>query len=398
MRRGIGLIATLVLLALASVAGAQAEGSGEIAGRLNPATPGSALPEGLVVQLDGFRQAERLPTRETSIDADGVFEFGDVDGGGEYAYLVTLQAEGVRYSSDVLQVLTGERTEVEIQVFAVTEQDPGMTFKSLTRLLRRQSADTLSVVEVAEVQVPGDRAYLPVQQPGLPPPLRFGVPDGAFNLQPVAGFGPGDAVIGGPGFAVFAGLQPGVTTLVYGYQLALQGGEVAFDWSPALNADTVILLVESGPLSATVAGLDASGDDAFGGIEVRRWQANEVSASHTVSVRLSETSLPGIVRALRATTTDRWALVATGPAVLSALALVIWRRGWRRAPAGDPSARAAELLADLRALDTPEDSAASERRMETKQALMALLERQPGLLSNLQRTQRPPPTASTDRP
>jgi hypothetical protein len=96
------------------------------------------------------------------------------------------------------------------------------------------------------------------------------VPDGAFNLQPVAGFGPGDAVIGGPGFAVFAGLQPGVTTLVYGYQLALQGGEVAFDWSPALNADTVILLVESGPLSATVAGLDASGDGIVNSTKIEK--------------------------------------------------------------------------------------------------------------------------------
>ena len=282
MKRVHGLLAGLVLAAIVGVVSVRAEGSGEIVGRLRPATTGSALPTGLVLQLDGFRQTDRLPTSETAVRADGAFVFSDVPAGAEYAYLISFESEGVRYSSDILQVAAGEATAVEIDVFAVTDTDPGIRFQSLTRLLRRQTADTLSVVEVAEVHVPGDRAYLPVQQPGSPPPLRFGVPDGAFNLQPVAGFGPGDAVIGGPGFAVFAGLQPGVTTMVYGYQLALDGGNVAFDWAPALNTDVAILLVETGPLTTTVTGLEARGDDAFGGTRVLRWQKNGVAGASVV--------------------------------------------------------------------------------------------------------------------
>lgn len=378
----------LVVLAIVTIAIVQAQGNGKIVGRLRPATPGAALPSDLVVRLDGFRQTDRLPTTETAVGADGAFLFSDVAAGGEYAYLISFESQGVRYSSDILQVEAGEATPVEIDVFAVTDADPGIKFQSLTRLLRRQTADTLSVVEVAEVHVPGDRAYLPVQQPGLPPPLRFGVPDGAFNLQPVAGFGPGDAVIGGPGFAVFAGLQPGVTTLVYGYQLALDGGAVAFDWAPALNTDVAILLVEAGPLASTITGLEARGDDSFGGTRVHRWQANDVDARQAFGVRIVETSLPGIVRALRATTADRWALFAIGPAVAVAIAIVIWRRGWRRSPAADPAAEAAELLEELRALDASNDSDATERRAATKQALLALLERRPDVLGDLRRSGR----------
>ena len=388
MKRTLALTALLVVLAVAAGAGVKAEGSAEIIGRLTPATPGSTLPAGLIVRLDGFRQSDRLPTSEVAVGADGVFAFADVAAGGEYAYLVSFEAEGVRYSSDILQVVAGEPTAVQIDVFAVTETDPGISFQSLTRLLRRQTADTLSVVEVAEVHVPGNRAYLPVQQPGLPPPLRFGVPDGAFNLQPVAGFGPGDAVIGGPGFAVFAGLQPGVTTLVYGYQLALEGGAVAFDWAPALNTDIAILLVESGLLSASVSGLEARGDDAFGGTSVLRWQATDVTARQSFGIRIVETSLPGIVRTLRATTADRWALVASVPAVVAGLIVVIWRRGWRRRPATDPEAQAAELLAELRALDASKDSDALERRAAAKHALLALLERRPEVLGDLRRSGR----------
>ena len=396
MKRTLALTALLVVLAVATVTGVKAEGSAEIIGRLTPATPGSTLPAGLIVRLDGFRQSDRLPTSEVAVGADGVFAFADVAAGGEYAYLVSFEAEGVRYSSDILQVVAGEPTAVQIDVFAVTETDPGISFQSLTRLLRRQTADTLSVVEVAEVHVPGNRAYLPVQQPGLPPPLRFGVPDGAFNLQPVAGFGPGDAVIGGPGFAVFAGLQPGVTTLVYGYQLALEGGAVAFDWAPALNTDIAILLVESGLLSASVSGLEARGDDAFGGTSVLRWQATDVTARQSFGIRIVETSLPGIVRTLRATTADRWALVATVPAVVAGLIVVIWRRGWQRRPATDPEAQAAELLAELRALDASKDSDALERRAAAKHALLALLERRPEVLGDLRRSGRSSRETSPD--
>ncbi|MDE2868164.1 MAG: hypothetical protein OXR64_12465 [Chloroflexota bacterium] len=396
MKRALGVGIALAVLAIVGVSGVRAEGSGEIVGRLRPATPGAALPSGLVVKLDGFRQTDRLPTSEAAVGADGLFVFPDVAAGGEYAYLISFEAEGVRYSSDVLQVAAGEGTAVEIDVFAVTDTDPGIRFESLTRLLRRQTADTLSVVEVAEVHVPGDRAYLPVQQPGLPPPLRFGVPDGAFNLQPVAGFGPGDAVIGGPGFAVFAGLQPGVTTMVYGYQLALEDGEVAFDWSPALETGVLILLIESGPLSSVVTGLEPRGDDSFGGNRVQRWQAQAVDARHSVGVRVTETSLPGIVRALRATTAERWALAAAVPAVIAGLALVIWRRGWRRQPATDHSAQAAELLAQLRTLDASEDSDAPERRAATKRALLALLESRPDVLGDLRRSSRSSSHASPD--
>lgn len=398
MKRALGLAAVLVLLAVAAIAGVQAEDSGEIVGRLRPATPGAALPSGLVVRLDGFRQTDRLPTSEAAVGADGLFVFPDVAGGGEYAYLISFEAEGVRYSSDVLQVVSGEQTLVEIDVFAVTEMDPGINFRSLTRLLRRQSADTLSVVEVAEVHVPGNRAYLPVQQPGSPPPLRFGVPDGAFNLQPVAGFGPGDAVIGGPGFAVFAGLQPGVTTMVYGYQLALTGGTVAFDWAPALNTDIAILLVETGQLTSTVTGLQARGDDSFGGNPVHRWQKEGVAARESFAVRIADTSLPGIVRTLRATTADRWAIFATVPALVAGLALVIWRRGWRRRPATNPAAQAAELLAELRILGASTEADVQNRRAATKHALVALLERHPDVLGDLRRTSRTSRESSPGEP
>ncbi len=388
LRAALGLAALLALL-LGSAGSLRAQGVGAIAGRLTAGSAGAALPAQLTVHLDGIRQSDRLPTRETAAAADGSFRFEDVAAGSEYAYVVSLTAEGVRYASGVLYVEAGASTDVAIEVYAATERDPGVTYRSLTRLLRRQTADTLSVVEIADVHVPGDRAFIPVQQPGLPPPIRFGVPDGAFGLQPIAGFLTSEVVIGGPGFAVFAGLHPGTSTLVYGYQLALDGGAIAFDWTPSLDAGVVVLLVEEGPLVAEVAGLAAHGPDAFGGTRVQRWQASGVAGGSRVSVKVTDTSLPGALRALRATTADRWALLAAGPAVVLAAAVAVWRRGWRRAPAGAPEARAAQLLAELRAADGGAERASDERRQAARAELLALLEQRPELVGELRRAAGP---------
>ena len=83
--------------------------------------------------------------------------------------------------------------------------------------------------------------------------------------------------------------------------------------------------------------------------------------------------------------------------MVAGLVLVIWRRGWRRRPTTDPEAQAAELLADLRALDASGDSDAPERRAAAKHALLAILERRPEVLGDLRRSGRSPRETPSDQ-
>ena len=164
-------------------------------------------------------------------------------------------------------------------------------------------------------------------------------------------------MIGGPGFAIFSGLRPGINTIIFGYQLALDNGFGAFDWKPSLPTATVILLVEKGPLKAEVQNLEPRGESSFGGTNVLRWQTDQVAAGSTINARIENTATPRVIRVFRATTTDRWALGATIAAVILGLSLIVWRRNWRVADSIDPLGEANRLLTELRTIGTtPADS------------------------------------------
>ena len=393
-RRTAWLVVTLTLLTLATPRPTLAAEPGAIRGRIINGTADALVPSGLTATLDGFRRTERLPGRLVAVAPDGLFEVDPVESGPEYAYVLTVVYDGATYSSRVLTVPDGAVVEASLIVYEVTHDDPGISLESITRLLRRQTADALSVVEIAEIAVPGDRTYVPQAQPGVQPTLRFAVPEGAFDLQPISGFAPQDVVIGGPGFAVFAPLAPGVQSLVFGYQLAVPDGVASFDWRLALPAGTVRLLSEAGALETDVRGLDAVGEDAFGDLTVQLWETRDAPQGASFAVRVRDASMPGIVRAIRATTADRWGIIASGVAVALAASLAIWRRSWRGAPASGPEdearrlgARVAELDAELRAAPAPE--VLRERRRHLKSQLVDLVSRHPELAELLRADRRP---------
>ena len=402
-RRAAWLIVTLTLLVLAAVGPALAAEPGVIRGRIVNGTADAVVPSGLTATLDGFRATERLPVRAIAVAPDGMFEIRPVETGPEYAYVLTVEYLGASYSSRVLTVPDGGVVEAALTVYEVTHDDPGIALESITRLLRRQTADALSVVEIAEITVPGDRTYTPQAQPDVQPRLRFAVPDGGFNLQPISGFSPEDVVIGGPGFAVFAPLAPGLQSLVFGYQIAIPDGEASFDWRLALPAGTVRLLTEAGALDTEVRGLESIGEDAFGDLSVQRWETQGAPQGASFAVRVRDTRMPGLVRTIRATTADRWGVIAGGLAVALAALLAIWRRSWRGAPASGPEdearrlgARIAELDAASRGAPAPKDQ--RERRRRLKSQLVDLVSRHPELAELLRADRRPGASPSRTPP
>jgi hypothetical protein len=376
--------AIVVLLAFLMLPGTEvsAEASGNISGRVISGTVGEPLSTELRVRLKGYQQTTELPSRETSTSSDGYFEFLNVEAGAEFAYLVSVEFGNIRYSSDIILLPADGRTTVSLEVFAATETNPGITFRTLTRLLRAQSDDVISVVQIAEVYVPGDRSFTPSAQ-HMPPALRFAVPEHAFGLQPIGGFSRNDIVIGGPGFAIFGGLRPGINTIIFGYQLALEGGSTTFEWSPTLPTDTIVLLVEKGPLKAQAPNLQPRGESSFGGTNVLRWQTDQVSTDTSIAIDVENTAVPGALRLFRATTTDRWALGATIPAVIVGLGLIIWRRDWRTAKLLDPLAEANRLLMELHNIDM--DPLNENKRHAIKTELSTLLGKHPEIIGMLRR-------------
>ena len=134
------------------------------------------------------------------------------------------------YATDGISFDGRPEVETTLTIYESTGQNPGIAWSPWRGCCAIRPPMPSPSSDVIDVRVPGDRTFVPTASTAAPPPLRFAVPEGAFGLQPVSGFGADELVIGGPGFAVLAPLRPGVTTIAYAYQLRLIDGSASFDW------------------------------------------------------------------------------------------------------------------------------------------------------------------------
>lgn len=373
--------ALLVVMVAAAWQPVGAQDQGVIRGTVVNGTAGAAVPTELVVALVGRRGPDALPTRTTTVDQDGNFTFTDLPTTPDAAYFARVDYGGASYATDGIRFEGRTETETTLTVYESTGENPGIALQSVSRLLRHQTADAITILDVVDVLVPGDRTFVPTASTTAPPPLRFAVPDGAFGLQPVSGFSADELVIGGPGFAVLAPLRPGVASIAYAYRLRLIDGAATFDWLIGLPAGVVRLLSEQDVLETNPQGLAPQEATAFFGVAVDRWEARDVAARTTFAIEVADTTLPGIVRAIRTTTADRWALIAAGCGLVLTLIVAVQRRVWRARPAPDDLARARQLLADLQRSDPDARAEQSAKREE----LVDLIERRPDLAVELRR-------------
>lgn len=393
------LAAAAVLVVMLAVvwqpAGAQDQGV--IRGAVVNDTSGAAVPADLVVALVGRRGPDALPTLTTAVNSDGTFVFTNLPSTADAAYFARVDYQGVSYATDGIRFDGRADVETTLTIYESTGQNPGISLQSVSRLLRHQTADAIAILDVVEVLVPGDRTFVPTASTTAPPPLRFAVPDGAFGLQPVSGFSADDLVIGGPGFAVLTPLRPGVASIAYAYRLRLIDGSATFDWLIGLPAGIVRLLSEQDVLATNPQGLAPQEATAFFGVAVNRWEARDVAARTTFAIEVADTTLPGVLRTIRSTTADRWALIAAAGGVVLTLIVAVQRRVWRRRPPLDDLARARQLLADLQR-STP---GAPDERSAMREELVDLIERRPDLAVELRRERaslRPAPTPNDKRP
>lgn len=356
-----GLAVAVAVVAAVVPAHVRAQDGGQIrdlTGKVVNGTAGSLPPFGVEVTL--HRQGAGIYEEESAItDTEGGFRFEDIPLDPDSLYGVTVRYQGVVYGTDV-DLRPESLPPVVITIYETSDDQSILGVSSSSLLIPQvdKIERDIYALEIVNVVNAGDRTYVPGAEPmNL---LRFGLPDGARDLQIDTALPTVDAIQVDRGFGLTANVPPGEHEVMFAYNFDYEGQSVVFEKSYLYGAENVRVLVpyEVGDLSSVEFG--GPGDVLIGG---KRYQLLEVSGvARQTRATMQISSLPQAAFWEIATdTASDLPYELTAPALLGVLLLCIvgfgltarGRRLWRRASSprstNAPSARSdvVNRIADL---------------------------------------------------
>jgi hypothetical protein len=241
--------------------------------------------------------------------------------------------------------------------------------------------DRLLVDEIYSFDNGGDRTYVGAEDrlvgDGRRETLRFSLPEGAGEVQVLAGLTGCCLFITADGFLHTMPVLPGTTQVAFSYDIMQAGDGYVFTWKSYFPTQQYDFLVQSGTVQLESEGLLQAEPLKVEGVTYTHLAASNLLPGRSLSVRMSGLRPGGGPPAVA------WAALAT--VALAAAAGFFYVRRRRRAEpvaaGGAGEASREELLAELARLDDDfEDGVIAEAeyrklRSEKKARLLALMKR-----------------------
>lgn len=327
-----------------------------IAGHVVQGTAGAALPAGLEAALM-VRDADGQPVAELTADVapDGSYAFTDLPEPGDaiHFYEVSVLSEGVRHV--VPYEGAPDPADVEVVIYETTGSKDQLAVRSHSMVIdvAPEAPGNLQVLELVQFENAGDRVFTPspASAPGeMPQLLRFGLPEGSWDLYVESDLPEQALVEIGAGFGLLSPVPPGGYQALFRYSVGYEGSKFEFSRSLPEGAGELRILVSSNLGSVTGDGLEPAADAVIGESVYRVLRGSGYERGSTVSLSLS--GLP------KEPNGDRSRLLVVGlpagaAALLIALAVIaVYRRRRRRAaPTMAGAASRREFVAAIAALD-----------------------------------------------
>jgi hypothetical protein len=178
---------------------------------------------------------------QTISDDEGGFRFEGVIFDPELNYGVSVRYQSAIYGTDV-DLSAGSPAPLTITVFDATTDDSVISTVSASLLFAsvNRAAQTIAALEILRLTNNSDRAYVPGNEPMQL--LRFGLPDGATNLQLDTLLIGADFAQVDLGFALFASIPPGEHEIMFSYEFPYVGDEFTLEKSYRYGADIIRVL------------------------------------------------------------------------------------------------------------------------------------------------------------
>lgn len=301
--RALPLLALLFTLALGPAPALAADGTitGQIVGK-NGAVNLAGTPITLTIATASGGQPNE---RTVAADADGRFRFDGVPISTGAFYLLKIVYDGGNYFREV--EFAASVTAVDsgpIEVYPAVRGEGAFYVPRMNTLMTATDQTGAQLVETGGYLNDTDRAYIGRAGAADAVTVRFGLPVGAFNLEPAQGLNRDTLVqVDEPpllGFATVEAIPPGDHQFAFIYQLQSQNGAIGIDRVFPYRTDLYTLYLptgvrlESGGSSVPIR--DSGVQQLQNGQQFRVFTATNIPAGGRLTARLTNLPQPQSTR------------------------------------------------------------------------------------------------------
>lgn len=251
-----------------------ATGNGTIKGSLANKTANGGSVANQDVTLGAYQGANEAGTKTTKTDQGGNFVFDGLATGAAYTYQLSVTYQGAPYYSDPVnftgavptapgaaqptpQPTTQPTTEqtVQLPVYDATS-DQSVLKTTAHHYLLEPDKTGVTVSEIVIVNNTSDKSYIgQASHAGTNSTLRFTLPDGAQNFEPVDGLFPSRVLQVTGGFVDTMPVYPGQSQRVWRYSFPANADSVAFTAKLDMAAGTLSVLVPDDGAKVSISNL-----------------------------------------------------------------------------------------------------------------------------------------------
>jgi hypothetical protein len=289
-----------------------ATGNGTLSGSLVNKTANGAGVADQEVTLGAYQGSNDAGKKTAKTDKDGKFTFDGLNTGADYTYQVTATYQGAPYFSDPVNFSAGDASAttapgqpaptqaapaqpttqqtVQMPVYDSTS-DASVLKATAHHYLLEPDKTGLTVSEIVIITNSSDKSYVGTEShAGTNSTLRFTLPDGAQNFQPVDGLYPSRVLQVQGGFVDTMPVYPGMSQRVWQYSFPATADAVSFASKIDMAADKVSVLVPDDGAKVSVTGLTGPASQDIQGQKYIMFSGSTVAAGTDVQFKVESLS------------------------------------------------------------------------------------------------------------
>ena len=283
-----------------------ATGNGTINGSLVNKTANGSSVTSQTVTLAAYQGSNEAGTKTIKTDQSGKFVFDGLATGADYTYQISTTFQGAPYYSDPInfsgaiptapgaaqptpQPTTQPTTQqtAELDVYDSTS-DQSVLKTTAHHYLLEPDKTGVTVSEIVIINNSSDKSY--IGQPshaGANSTLKFTLPDGAQNFQPVDGLFPSRILQVAGGFVDTMPVYPGQSQRVWRYDFPANNDAVNFTAKLDMAADQISVLVPDDGAKVSISNLTGPTNQDIQGDKYLVFSGKSIAAGTALDFKVS---------------------------------------------------------------------------------------------------------------